>query len=141
MAPRCNHRAESEVPSSVRMPGQNEHKSVTDTARELWDLLQAYAKQETVDPLKNLGRYLGYGIGGMLLVGFGLALMALGLLRLLQTPDVFEDTWSWAPYAIVAAVLGLFIGLLGRSIARYRGVPDHDAARHGAPVDTAGARR
>jgi hypothetical protein len=125
----------------VRMPGQSEHKSVSDTARELWELLQGYAKQETVDPLKNLGRYLGYGIPGALLLGFGLSLLSLGLLRGLQTIDVFEDSWSWAPYAILVGTLGLLIGLLARAIVRYTGIPDHPDRPAATAVDHGGAHR
>ena len=37
------------------------------TVRELKDLVIAYAKQEATDPLKGLGRYVGFGLGGALL--------------------------------------------------------------------------
>ena len=49
------------------------------------DLVKTYAKQETVDPLKNAGRFLGFGAIGAVLLGIGLSLLALGLLRLVQT--------------------------------------------------------
>lgn len=101
----------------MRMPGKQEPKSVSDIARELWELTQGYAKQETIDPLKNLGRYLGFGLAGSIMISVGALLLSLGLLRLLQTIDVFDGFWSWAPYLIVMAVLGLVAGLIGRSIA------------------------
>ena len=74
---------------------------------ELKDLIVAYLKQETVVPLKQLGRYLAFGIAGSLLMGVGVILMSLGLLRLLQTQtgDTFADDWSWVPYLIVFAAL------------------------------------
>jgi len=74
---------------------------------ELKDLIVAYLKQETVVPLKQLGRYLAFGIAGSLLMGTGVILMSLGLLRLLQTQtgDTFADDWSWVPYLIVFAAL------------------------------------
>ena len=74
---------------------------------ELKDLIVAYLKQETVVPLKQLGRYLAFGIAGSLLMGVGVILMSLGLLRLLQTQtgDTFADDWSWVPYLIVFAGL------------------------------------
>lgn len=74
---------------------------------ELRDLCIAYVRQETVVPLKQLGRYLAFGIGGSLLMGVGVLLAALGLLRLLQTEtdDTFTGDWSWAPYLIVFAAL------------------------------------
>jgi hypothetical protein len=79
-------------------------------ASELWDLVQAYAKQQTIDPVKNTGRFVGLGLAGSLALALGLSLLALGLLRLLQSEaeDVFDGNWSFAPYVItvlVAAVL------------------------------------
>jgi hypothetical protein len=78
---------------------------------ELKDLVVGYAKQETVDPLKTLGRYLGYGLAGSFLLGMGLVLLLLALLRGLQQIDFFNDpteieggTFSWLPYGITALV-------------------------------------
>jgi hypothetical protein len=89
-------------------------KSLPTLASELWDLVRAYAKQETVEPLKGLGRYVGYGLGGGVLLSMGLFLLALGGLRVLQeeTGTTFQGNWSWAPYLIVVAVAALIIGLL-----------------------------
>jgi hypothetical protein len=74
---------------------------------ELRDLLIAYFKQETLTPLKSLGRYVGFGLGGALLLGFGALFLSVGALRALQTETggTFDGDWSWAPYLIV--VVGL----------------------------------
>jgi hypothetical protein len=92
-------------------------KSVTDTVQELKDLLVAYAKQETVDPLRNLGRVLGVGLGGVVLVLLGTLFLSLSALRALQTQtgDVFAGFWSWVPYVIVLVVL---IGLAALAVSR-----------------------
>jgi hypothetical protein len=74
------------------------------TIRELKELLIAYAKQETIDPLKGLGRYVAFGIAGALLLGTGITFLAVGALRALQGDhdgSHFTGNWSWAPYAIV----------------------------------------
>ena len=78
---------------------------------ELKELVVGYAKQETVDPLKTLGRYLGFGFAGSLMLGVGLSLLLLALLRGLQRIEIFNDpseveggTWSWLPYGITAVV-------------------------------------
>jgi hypothetical protein len=80
-----------------------------ETIRELKELVIAYAKQETVDPLKGLGRYVGFGVGGALLLGAGVMFLAIGALRALQsqTGTTFTGNWSWVPYFIV--VVGLLI--------------------------------
>lgn len=94
-------------------------------AGELKDLVIAYAKQETVDPLKTLGRHLGYGLAGSIFLGLGLSMLLLALLRGLQRIEFFNDpleieggTWSWLPYLITAAVglviVALFIARLMR---------------------------
>jgi Putative Actinobacterial Holin-X, holin superfamily III len=75
-----------------------------ETIRELKALVIAYAKQETLDPLKGLGRYVAYGIGGALLIGIGILFLEVGALRALQGDHRgphFTGNWAWAPYAIV----------------------------------------
>ena len=85
---------------------------------ELKDLVVGYAKQETLDPLKTLGRYLGYGLAGSILLGVGLSLLLLSLLRGLQRIELFNDpqeieggTFSWVPYGITALVGAVVVGL------------------------------
>lgn len=97
-------------------------KSVPDILRELWDLLVTYARQETVDPLRNLGRYLGFGLAGALLLGVGIMLLALALLRGLQdSTSVFDGFWSWAPYAITVVGLAAVIGISVSRITKQSG--------------------
>lgn len=90
-------------------------KSIPQVASELWELSIAYAKQETIDPLKGLGRFLGYGVGGALLFGLGSVLLLLAGLRALQTEtgSTFTGNLSWVPYLIIllaaAALMGLVI--------------------------------
>ena len=80
-----------------------------ETVRELRELVVAYAKQETLDPVKGLGRYAGWGIAGSILMGFGIVFVEIGALRLLQGWGAadhghrFNGNMSWAPYAIVVA--------------------------------------
>jgi hypothetical protein len=74
---------------------------------ELRDLIVAYFKQETIVPVKKLGRYLAFGVAGSMFMGTGVLLVSLGILRLLQTQtgSTFHGDWSWVPYVIVFAVL------------------------------------
>jgi hypothetical protein len=74
---------------------------------ELRDLIVAYVRQETVTPIKSLGRYILFGLAGALLLGLGVVLLGVGVLRLLQTEtgSTFHGDWSWAPYGIVFVAL------------------------------------
>jgi hypothetical protein len=94
--------------------------SVKDTVRDLRDLLVAYAKQETIDPLRNLGRYLAYGLGGMALITLGVFLLGLAVLRALQsmTGGIFGGFWSWVPYLIVVVGFGAVIAFAVSRISR-----------------------
>ena len=104
-------------------------KPIADSLRELWELLQAYARQETIDPLKPLGRYLGYGVGGMALIGVGLVYLGLSGLRAMQAQtDLFEGSWSFVPYLIVVAVLGAVVAIAVSRITKgQRGSPGTEA--------------
>ena len=91
-----------------------------DGAQEIQQLLVSYAKQETVEPLKQLGRYLGFGLAGSLLMFLGAFFVGLGVLRLTQTVDAFSGS-SWAstlPYLITIAVLVLFVALILLTLSR-----------------------
>jgi hypothetical protein len=73
---------------------------------ELWELVLAYFKQETTEPLKALGKVIAYGVAGSLLIGAGTVFLSLGALRLLQTEvSAFSGNFSFLPYLIVVALL------------------------------------
>ena len=42
------------------MPEQE--KSIPQVLTELWEMLVSYGKQETVEPLKGLGRFVAFGM-------------------------------------------------------------------------------
>lgn len=87
------------------------------TIQELKELVVAYFRQEAVDPLKQLGRYLGFGIAGGLMLAIAVFAGAMALLRALQTEtgDTFTNNWSWAPYAIVVVALVAVSALFWRA--------------------------
>jgi hypothetical protein len=96
-------------------------KSVPTLVSELWELVLTYLKQETLVPIKGLGTFLKWGLIGSVLLALGLPLMALGLLRALQTEiDTFDDGWSFVPYAVVLVVCGVVAALAARSIGSAR---------------------
>ncbi|MET0325209.1 MAG: phage holin family protein [Ilumatobacteraceae bacterium] len=77
------------------------------------DLVKTYVKQETLGPLKGAGRWLGMGAAGAVLLGLGLTIVLLGVLRLIQAEWSRSATGSlsWIPYLIVL-VLCLLLLLL-----------------------------
>ena len=82
-------------------------KSITEVVTELKELTISYAKQETVDPLRGLGRYVGFGIGGSFVLAIGLGMCGLALLRFLQTETGtwFTGNLNWLPYVITFVAL------------------------------------
>ena len=77
---------------------------------DAFQLTVDYLKQETIEPLRGLGRFLYMGIAGSFCLAFGILLILLGVLRLLQTETgtALTGDWSWVPYAAVV-VLGVAV--------------------------------
>jgi hypothetical protein len=84
------------------------------------ELLKTYAKQETIGPIKNAGRFLGFGVAGAMALGVGGIIVLLGVLRLVQTEvgRTARGSLSWLAYLIVLAVCGLGIALAISRIKR-----------------------
>lgn len=97
-------------------------KSLPTLASELWQLVRGYIKQETVDPLKGLARFVGYGIVGSTLLSLGLFLWVLALLRALQTEtgSRFTGNLSWLPYVITLVLCAVVAGLAARAIGSHK---------------------
>ena len=87
------------------------------TSGDLPDLLRRYVRQETMDPLRSLGRFLGLGIAGSLMIGAWVVLVAVGALRLLQDWSALSGSWSWVPYLVVAMALSTIAVLAGKRIS------------------------
>ena len=98
-------------------------KSIPQVATELWELSTAYAKQETLDPLKGLGRFLSYGLSGALLLGIGVTLLLVSGLRALQTETgtTFTGNLSWIPYLIIMVAGVGVLGLVAWRITKRKG--------------------
>jgi len=87
---------------------------------EAVQLVIDYAKQETVGPIRGLGRFVGFGVAGSIALSIGTVLLLIGLLRLLQTEtgSTFTGNLSWIPYLIVAAVALIVMALAGWRITQ-----------------------
>ena len=87
-------------------------RSRGDDVSQLLDTVKAYAKQETLGPLKGVGRIIGLGLAGVICLGVGTVILLVALLRVLQTEtSAFEGNWSFVPYLIALVIAALVIAL------------------------------
>lgn len=93
---------------------------IRQSGTDAFQLVVDYVKQETLTPLKGLGRYLVFGIAGSILLCGGLVLLLIALLRALQeeTGGFFGGSLTWAPYLIVGGAAVLLMGLAAWRIVR-----------------------
>lgn len=100
---------------------------------EALQLVIDYIKQETLTPLKGLGRFVVFGVAGSVALAIGLVIVSVAFLRLLQgeTGTTFSGHWSWAPYLICTAavvlVAALAVKAVSRGQARSSATPDKEA--------------
>jgi hypothetical protein len=96
-----------------RAQTNGQDKSLATHVTELYELILAYARQEALDPVKGLARFLGFGIAGSVVFGIGAVIVLLGVLRVLQTETgtALQGNWSWAPYGITAVACALVISV------------------------------
>jgi hypothetical protein len=101
------------VDDTPKSPAPSEQASVG----EVIEYVKTYAKQETVGPLKGAGRWIAYGAAGAVILGLGLSLLLLGLLRLLQSEwdRSASGRMSWLAYVVVMFVC---IALLALVVSR-----------------------
>lgn len=99
---------------------QKQEKGTADVVSDLWQLVRDYAKQETIDPLRSIGRFIGFGMAGALLLGLGLVFTGLAILRGLQdeTGAHLTGSWTWVPYLVAFVVSAVVIALAVRAIAK-----------------------
>lgn len=102
---------------------QNQDQGPAELIGDLWQLIRDYAKQETIDPLKSIGRFLKFGLPGAVLLALGLLFGSLAILRVLQTEtgDSLGGNWSFVPYLaalVFAAVSAALAAIAIRKPAR-----------------------
>lgn len=87
---------------------------------EFVDLTKQYVLQETVGPLKSIGRNLAYGSAAAFMFSFSGVFALVGLLRVLQTETgtTFTGHLSWVPYVIIMGVGLALVALAGLLLLR-----------------------
>ena len=112
----------STAPSASGTSGAKRPPPLPQLVTELRDLVVQYFREQTLVPIQKLGRYVGFGVLGSLMLGFGVLFLAMSGLRALQdeTGDTFSGDWSWVPYLImfIALILGAALVWLARTARR-----------------------
>lgn len=100
-----------------------ETKSPQEHLSEIFELTKSYALQETVDPLKGLLKFVGFGLGAAVLGGTGVILILIGVLRVLQneTGEHLTGSLTWVPYLITLVVAAVCILIAVLAITRKKG--------------------
>jgi len=110
---------------SKLVPSRLRHRT-----KDATSLVKEYLVQETVGPLRALKRLMVFGTLGSFLVGTGVLLLLVGLLRALQDQSALQGNLSWLPYLMVcfvaACVIGITVALIvsGAAKRRRRGEPE-----------------
>jgi hypothetical protein len=90
---------------SPKRTTEGEKVATGDARRDAIALVIAYAKQETLEPLKVLLRFVIFGTLGSFAIALGTVLLLVAVLRILQTETgAFHGNLSWLPYLIVLAI-------------------------------------
>src|ERR1700704_4194998 len=103
---------------SVAVPQESE--SLPTLLSELWEMILAYAKQETVDPIKATGRFVAFGLASSVFFSLGLVLLGVGGLRAIQaeTGRHLKGNLSWLPYLAVSFWVLVVAGLVASRIPK-----------------------
>ncbi len=82
-----------------------------------------YVKQETLTPLRGLGRFMLFGVAGSVALSIGLVILSVGFLRLLQgeTGSTFTGNLSWIPYLICAVAVVLVAAVAVKAVSKGQG--------------------
>jgi hypothetical protein len=111
------------------MAARSDDRSLPTQISELWRLVLAYFRQETVEPVRDLGRFVAFGVAGSLVLGVGVGLLLLATLRFFQTEtgSTFTGHLSWVPYLIMLIVALVLAGaaMAGWNATRPKGKEDH----------------
>jgi hypothetical protein len=109
-----------------RKDGKRGFGGLRDEGQETAKLIVDYIKQETLDPVKGLGRYIVFGVAGSVALSIGLVVLAVGFLRLLQeeTGSTFTGNLSWVPYVICAVVVVGIAAIAVKAVSRGQ-TPSH----------------
>ena len=109
-------RRASGAAADARAGGRSDDEGLGTHLNDLLALVVAYAKQETIVPLRNLGRYIAWGVAGAVLFAAGGTMLTLTAVRVVQseTGRHLHGDLTWVPYigGVVVASAGVFWALM-----------------------------
>lgn len=111
-----------------------EDKSTGEVVSELWGLLKDYGKQETIDPLKSLGRFVGWGSAAALSFGIAGTLFAVAIMRIMQVEGRRWLNGNWSPAVYLVA-------LVVTSLAAYLAISQINKSKSPAETETKGQKK
>jgi hypothetical protein len=74
----------SEPNPSRPAPVRGKEQGFGDLVGQVWELSLTYAKEQTLEPIKALGRFVAWGLAGAVFIATGVSLLALAVLRALE---------------------------------------------------------
>ena len=90
-------------------------KELPQLIRDLVDISRDYLRQEVIEPMKNLGRHAGMGLGGAILFSLGGFLALLGVYSLMKMV-LPESAW----YVVLARLITAVVGAASAGLVAWR---------------------
>lgn len=85
----------------------------TDQVTDIVDSVKAYARQETIEPLRGAARWVAVGTLAAVSLGLSMVFAALAVLRLSQDlgGTTLDGSWSFVHYLITLVVVSALVGV------------------------------
>lgn len=85
----------------------------SDQVTDIVDSVKAYARQETLEPLKGAARWVAVGTVGAVSLGLAMVFLSLAVLRLSQDlgGTALDGAWSFVHYLITLVVVSALVAL------------------------------
>jgi hypothetical protein len=87
---------------------------------DVLELVVAYAKQETIEPLRGALRWILWGLASMAFICTGLVFIVLGVVRASQDVlgESFQQSWSFVSYFAGVLACGIVVAFALSSIKK-----------------------
>lgn len=85
----------------------------SDQVTDIVDSVKAYARQETLEPLKGAARWVAVGTVAAVSLGLAMVFLSLAVLRLSQDlgGTALDGAWSFVHYLITLVVVSVLVAL------------------------------